>query len=303
MKQKDKMRICFIGSKQKMETDNLFLEKLKLIADVNYIPISDISLLIDNGINFVYEYEDISKFDAIFFRIPRAKYNLAASILEALPKKIIHLNSSKGFYLSSSKLSLYQNLSHSGINVPRVIFADNPQVSIFDLKLLRFPILIKVPTDKKKVMLANSQQEAKSMVDALQVLGQPILFEEYYPEAKLIRLFVLGNEIVASIERKPTEVNYGGGLSKKVSPSKKIIKTALDVADALKTEYLRVDVLDTAEPTVVDVNLCPLISDAIEISGVDIADKVIYYLNSKYESKENVSRLFDEVKSMFNEKL
>ena len=301
MKQKDKMNICFIGPKQKRETDNLFLEKLNSIANVKYVPISNISLLIDNGINFVYEYEDISKFDAVFFRIPRAKYTLAASILEALPKKIIHLNSPKGFYLSSSKLSLYQNLSHSGINVPRIIFADNPQVSIFDLKLLRFPILIKVPTDKKKVMLANSQQEAKSMVDALQVLEQPILFEEYYPEAKLIRLFVLGNEIIASLERKPTDVNYVGGLFKKANPSKKIIKVALDVADALKTEYIRIDVLDTAEPTVVDVNLCPLISDAIEVSEVDIVDKVISYLTSKYESKEKVSKMFDEVKSMFSE--
>ncbi|MCD6576199.1 MAG: hypothetical protein J7K73_03505 [Nanoarchaeota archaeon] len=293
------MRICYVGQNSKKETDELLISNFKELGEVKYVKISNISLLIDGGINFVYEYEDLSKFNIIFFRVPRSKYTLAASILEALPESVIHLNSPRSFYNASSRLSLYRNLSHAGINVPKVIFADNPQTSIFDLKLLRFPILIKVPTDKNKVMLANSQQEAKSMVDALQVLEQPILFEEYYPEARVIQAYVLGDEVIATLVKDPEDINYAGGEVKKHTPSKKIIRTALDVANALNAEYMRVDILDTARPIVIDVNLCPFLSEAIKASGVDIAKKVASYLKSKYESIENASKLFDEVKSMF----
>ncbi len=297
------MEICLISSKQKKKTDELLLEEAKKIANVKQIPISCISLLIDNGINFVYEYEDISKFDVILFRIPKSKYNLAAPILEALPEKAISIYSPKSFYIASSKLSLYQILSRFGINVPRVIFADDPQTGVFDLKLLRFPILIKVPTDKKKVMLANSQQEAKSMIDALQVLEQPMLFEEYYPEAKLIQVFVLGDEVLTALEKEPKEIDYAGGELKKIKPNRKIIKTALNVANILKTDYARVDILDTAEPIVVDVNLCPLLGDAIKISGINIPEKIISYAKAKFESKEKIPKLFDEVKTIFTESI
>ncbi len=294
------MRFCYIGNDKKKETDDIFLELFRKNGNVKYVDVSNISLLIDGGINFVYEYEDISKFDALFFRIPRSKYELAASILDALPKNISCLTSPKAFQAVSSRLSLYRILSLSNINVPKVIFSDNPQTSIFDLNLLRFPVMIKVPTDKKKVMLANSQQEAKSMVDALQVLEQPILFEEYYPEAKVIHAFVLGDEVVAALTKKPEDINYVGGKLKKIKPSKKVVQLALKVADTLNTEFLRVDILDTAEPIVVDANLCPFLADAIKASDVDIPKKVVLYLKSKVESKNKAEKLFDEVKSIFS---
>ena len=110
---------------------------------------------------------------------------------------MISLQDARSFLYSISRLNLYRILSQNGIKTPKIIFSDNPQASIFGLKLLRFPIMIKVPTDKNKVMLANSQQEAKSMVDALQVLEQPILLEEYYPEANIFHVFVVGDEVIS----------------------------------------------------------------------------------------------------------
>ena len=299
MKPKNNPKVCYIGPMDLKKTDEFFLERFRKVTDVKYVPISQISLLIDNGINFVYEYEDISKYDVIFFRVPRSKYSLSASILESLPKDVVSLHSPKAFYFASSRLSLYRALSKAGINTPRVIFSDNPQVSIFDLRLLRFPILIKVPTDKKKVMIANSQQEAKSMVDALQVLEQPILFEEYYPEANLIHTFVLGGKVVASVRRTPKEINYAGGELKKVSPAKKVIKVALEVADVLNADFLRVDILDTAEPVVVDVNLCPLIYNFTNEIDTEIFDEIVKYTLAKFNSKEETSRFFEEVTSAF----
>jgi glutathione synthase/RimK-type ligase-like ATP-grasp enzyme len=301
MRQKDKegRRIGYISSDKLTKTDNLFIEEIKKAAEVKHIPISHISLLIDNGINLIYEYEDISKFDGIFFRVPKSKYLLAASIIESLPSDIISLHSSKGFSVASSRLNLYRTLSKEGVPTPKIIFSDNPQASMFGLKLLRFPIMIKVPTDKNKVMLANSQQEAKSMVDALQVLEQPLLLEEYYPEARVFHVFVIGDEVVFSFKRIPDEINYSKGKIEKCNVSGKVSRTALKVANILNVDFARVDILDTAEPIVIDVNVTPLIYD-FQKADINIVGEVVKHFLSKIESKEKESSILDDIKSVLS---
>ncbi len=271
------MKICLIGSKNAMETEKMLMRGCKGV-EVTYIPISDISLLINHGVSLVYEQEGIEQFDAIIFRVPKKKYALAASITESLQRDMIFLSSPKSFYSASSRLVLYELLSRFGVEVPKVLFADNPYVATSSLQLLKFPILIKVPTDSNKVMIANSIQEAKSMIDALQVLGQPMIFEEYHPGEDIIHMYIVGDEVVASLKRKPSEINYAGGDLKKYKPGKKMVNLALKAMDALKTDYARVDVLDSIEPEVIDVNLCPSLEDVFNIGGVEIPLKIMEYL-------------------------
>ena len=269
------MKICLIGSKNRTETEKSLLYES---VDMKHVPISDISLFINNGVSFVYNHSNINEFDAVIFRVPKKKYNLAASITESLPKDVIILSSPKSFYSTSSRLTLYETLSRFGVSVPKVIFADNPDVATSNLKLLKFPILIKVPTDSNKIMLANSQQEAKSMIDALQVLEQPMIFEEYHPQENIIHLYMIGNDAVVALKRKSTEVNYSGGILSKQKPGRKIINVALKVMDILKTDYARIDILDAIEPVVIDVELCPFLKEATNVSGVNIPHKLVEYL-------------------------
>ncbi|MCD6546937.1 MAG: hypothetical protein J7K22_00060 [Nanoarchaeota archaeon] len=279
MRQKNK--ICIIGVNKKQETDKLLINEAEKIASVDYVPISDISLLIDNGINLIYENKELSEYDFIIFRISKTKYHIASLILQGLHNESKCLQSKLGFDVSKSRLLLYQFLSKNKIKVPRIIFSDDPETAALNLELLRFPILIKVPTDKKKVMLANTLQEAKSMMDALQVLEQPILLEEYYPEAKLIQVFILNNKILTAVIKTPSEINYAGGeaqLYKKID--EKIKKTALKVSSVIKSKFLRVDIINTAEPTVVDVDLCPFISNVCKVCNFNIAEEIMKFVKN-----------------------
>ncbi len=295
------MKICIIGSNKRIETDNLLIQTAEKFGEIIYIPIEDISLLIDNGINFTYEYKNITENDVILFRIPKSKYSLAGMIIEALPETTTLLNSPRCFYTCCSKIPFYEKLSRSGINVPKSIFADNPQAAISDLKFLRFPVMIKVPTGKEKVMLANSEQEVRSMVDALQVLKQPMLLEEYYPDAKVISVLVLDGEAIAAIERTPSSINYIGGEIKKSKINRKIINTSLDIAAVLNTEYAQVDILNTAEPTVIDVNLCPDILKFSDVHGINLSENLFSVASKKFDSNQHIPELAEKIKKVFND--
>ncbi len=295
------MKICIIGTKTNGATIELIKKQAEKIGEVDCIPIEEISLLIDNGISFTYKYNNITEYDAIIFKVPKSKYSLAALIIEAIPEKVILLNSPRCFYSTCSKIPFYERLSHSGVNVPKSIFADNPQATLSGLKLLRFPVMIKVPTGKKKVMLANSEQEVKSMMDALQVLKQPIILEEYYPEAEVIQVFVLGNEIIASIKRKPESINYLGGKLKETKINRKIENIALDVTEIFNTEFARVDFLNTAEPTVIDINICPNLYEASKICNVDIAKKLVSYVKEKFDEKNHIPNIAENIKKAFRD--
>ncbi len=295
------MKTCIIGSKEKNETDKLFMDTAKKLGEVLYVPIEDISLTIDNGINFTYEYENITEYDAILFLIPKSKYSLAGMILEALPEDVTLLNSPRCFYTSCSKIPFYEKLSSSGVKVPKSIFADNPQAAISDVNLLRFPIMVKVPTGKEKVMLAYSEQEVKSMVDALQVLKQPMILEEYYPEAKILSAFVLDNEIIAGVERNPEEINYIGGKIKEVKLKRNVENMALEVTEILNTDFARIDFLNTAKPTVADINICPNINEVCKICNTNIAEKIIFNLKNKFESDQQVPKLAKTIKDVFRD--
>ena len=61
------------------------------------------------------------------------------------------------------------------------------------------------------------------------------------------------------------------------------------------------DILDTAEPTVVDVNVTPLIYD-FQRNDDTIVKAVVDYFFSKMDSKEKVSKFFEDIKSVFTPK-
>ncbi len=295
------MKICIIGSKKRTESDNLLIDTAQKFGEILYVPIEDISLLIDNGINFTYEYKNIIENDIILFKIPKSKYSLAGMIIEALPETTTLLNSPRCFYTCCSKIPFYEKLSRSEMNVPKSIFADNPQAAISDLKFLRFPVMIKVPTSNDKVMLANSEQEVRSMVDALQVLKQPMFLEEYYPEAKVISVLVLDGTVVAALERSPTGINYSGGEIKQTKADRKVTNTSLKVAAVLNTEYAQVDILNTAEPTVIDVNLCPDVLMFSEIIQKNIAEEIFSIAKQKFESNQHIPEIAEKIKKVFKD--
>ena len=78
------------------------------------------------------------------------------------------------------------------------------------------PLVIKLVegTQGIGVVLAETRQAAESVIDAFRGLNAHILVQEYIKEAKGcdIRCFVVGNEVVAAIERQAKEGDFRSNL-------------------------------------------------------------------------------------------
>jgi glutathione synthase/RimK-type ligase-like ATP-grasp enzyme len=278
------MEICVIGRKNTDAADQKFIEAAKGIADVVLIPITSLALMNnEDGSSVRYQSRKLSSFDAIIFRVRKEQYNLAYQVANNFAKGAVTIQMPKSFLTASSKSLLFHELAKVSIKVPRTLFSEDKETIEANLNKFRYPVMIKVPTDKKKFMIANSHQEVKSMVDTLKTLGQPIIIEEYYPDAVLFRVFVLGDKVVCTLKINKPDPNYRGGEPKIAKPSKEMVEVALQTAKALKTEIAIIRMVDSKEPRVVDVSVCPYFEDAEKVSGAKFSEKVFQRIKEVVE--------------------
>lgn len=304
-KQKDRQSICIIGVSQKKPTDMILLKGAKMnFHSVLFVPISSIRLITKNGKIFVkYRETDLSKFDSVFIRVPESKYRIASIILDNLPDDVLKVQNPESFLITSNRLLLCQKLAKAGISVPKICFADTAEAASRSFSELRFPILVRVPFDKEKIMLAKNATEAKALMDTLETLKQPIFLEEFYTDVNLFQIFVVGGKVIGSLKIKAVDIGYTKGEISQVKVSGNIRRIATHACKVLDTNLARVDILDTPEPVVVDVDICPSLVKLKKISKEDIGNKIFERLNYLVRVRKGgmIVRFIEDVKLLIED--
>lgn len=129
------------------------------------------------------------------------------------------------------------------------------------------PLVIKLVegTQGIGVVLAETRQAAESVIDAFRGLNAHILVQEYIKEAKGcdIRCFVVGDEVVAAIERQAKEGDFRsnlhrGGIARVALISEREREIAVKAAQTLGLDVAGVDLLRADRgPLVMEVNASP----------------------------------------------
>lgn len=295
------MNTCIVGTATKGKTDLELIEAAKKMGSVLFVPINNLAIMHDDSGFFVkYRNKDLSKFDAVLFKVPKSKYQLAYYIIKHLDEKKTMMQSRFSFLRSSSRLALQQALSKEGIKVPKSIYAEDVETIKANIKLFKFPVLIKV-TDKNRFMLANSEQELKSMIDTLQTLKQPVIIEEFYTESDLFRIYIIENEVIANFKIKNPEINYSGGEAVECRSIRRIVNTALSACKAVKTEIGIISIINAEKPIVVDVKVCPFFDGLKKDYSGRIMDR-LKELSEHTGSTSLISQFIDEFKTVLKEK-
>lgn len=247
------MKLCLIGLEKKRLSDLKILEEAKKVfKGVLLIPLSKIRVsTVKNKVSISYREKNLSEFDTILVRVPKDKYILSYSIMKSIPKHVFKPQGIESFILTSNRILLYNKLMEEGIKVPNVYSGGSKKTISKAFEDLKFPIMIGTPEDRGKIMVANNIREAKTMIDTMETLNQPLFLEEFHKNAELWQVYVVGNEVLASNRFYEEKLVEGKRLPKK------IFNLTKDVCDAIGTEVARVDVLDMKEPLVKDVSLCP----------------------------------------------
>ncbi|MDX1498291.1 MAG: 30S ribosomal protein S6--L-glutamate ligase [Woeseiaceae bacterium] len=237
-----------------------------------------------------YNGQAIERLDAVIPRIGASVSFYGTAVVRQFEVSGVYsLNESVAITRSRDKLRALQLLSRKGIGLPVTGFASAPGDTDDLLDLVGgAPVVIKLleGTQGVGVVLAETQQAAKSVIEAFRGLKANFMVQEYIKEAggADIRCFVVGDKVVASMMRQGKEGEFRsnlhrGGSAKliKITPEER--STAVRSAKVMGLNVAGVDLLRSAHgPVVMEVNSSPGLEGIETATDRDIAGMIIEFI-------------------------
>lgn len=237
-----------------------------------------------------YRGEKLSHFDAVIPRIGASITRYGTAVIRQFEMMGIYcLTESVALNRSRDKLRALQLLSRKGVGLPVTSFAHD----VYDSKeLIRLvggaPLVVKLlaGTQGRGVVLAETTKAAESVIDAFRALKAEFLVQEFIKEAagSDIRCFVIGNKVVAAMQRTAPEGEFRSNLHRGGSATLTRLTTAerrvaVKAARIMGLSVAGVDLLRSSRgPLVMEVNSSPGLEGIETATGKDIAGAIIGYI-------------------------
>ncbi len=238
----------------------------------------------------MFRGEPVLGFDAVIPRIGASNAFYGASLVRQFEMMgVFSSNESQGISRAHDKLRQLQLLSRAGIGLPVTGFAhDLEDIDGMIDAVGGAPVVVKLlqGTQGKGVVLAETRKAAESVIGAFRELDANILVQEFIKESKGtdIRAFVVGKRVVAAMERTAAKGEFRsnihrGGTADKVKLTPEERSTAVRAAKHMGLAVAGVDLMRSNHgPVVLEVNSSPGLEGIEEATGVDIAGKIIEFL-------------------------
>lgn len=247
-----------------------------------------------NSPQLFYNKRRVSGIDAVVPRIGQSItfYGLAV-VLQFEMMGVYCVNGSQAIARSRDKLRCLQLLSRHDIGIPETVFSRHSEHVQYSVEMVGgAPVIIKLNqgTQGVGVMLADSLAAAESMIETMHGLNHNILVQRYIKESKGrdVRAFVVGRKVVAAMTRTAGAEGefrsnlHRGGYGEGVKLDAEYRKTAVRAADIMGLNVAGVDMLMSDDgPMVVEVNSSPGLEGIEGASGVDIAEKIMVFLEKE----------------------
>jgi ribosomal protein S6--L-glutamate ligase len=242
-----------------------------------------------------YNGEKLPLYDAVIPRIGASVTFYGLAVLRQFEMMgVFPLNESVAIGRSRDKLRSMQILARDGIGLPVTTFAHDPKQTEEVLKLAGgAPLVIKLleGTQGIGVVLADTDRSAKSVIEAFRGADVNIMVQEFIKEAggTDIRALVVGGKVVAAMKRTGAADDFRSNLHRggsaepiRISPEER--STALRAAKSMGLNVCGVDMLRSNHgPVVMEVNSSPGLEGIEKATGIDIAGKIIEFLERHAE--------------------
>lgn len=251
-----------------------------------------------------YGNKRIEGINAVIPRIGASVTFYGAAIIRQFEMmKVFSTVKSVALTRSRDKLRSIQILSREHLGIPKTAFAKQPKDVPHLIRTVGgAPLIIKVleGTQGLGVVLAETQKAAKSVIEAFMGMNTNILVQEFIKEAggADIRAFVVNGKVVGAMKRQGKEGEFRsnlhrGGSSTKIKLKRSEINAAVKAANAMGLGIAGVDMLQSERgPLILEVNSSPGLKGIEESTGVDIAQKIIEYVENNADKK---AKLKDKV--------
>lgn len=250
----------------------------------------------------VHYRKQILKFDAIIPRIGASVTSYGTAVLRQFEVGGVYsVNESIAISRSRDKLRAHQLLARKGVGMPITGYAHSADATD---ELIEFvggaPLIVKLmeSTHGKGIVLAETEKAAEGVINAFRGLNANFLVQEYIEEAKGsdIRCFVVGDRIVAAMQRTAKEGEFRSNLhrggtasSVKLKPEERAL--ALKAAKVMGLDVAGVDIIRSAHgPLVLEVNSSPGLQGIERVTGKDVADMIIEWVEKDAHKGVNKPR-------------
>jgi len=232
----------------------------------------------------------LAHFDAVIPRIGASNTFYGTAVLRHLETMGIYtINESIAIARSRDKFRSLQLLARKGIPMPLTGFAQSPDNTEDLIRMVGgAPLVIKLleGTQGKGVILADSHQSAVSIINAFKEMRANILVQEFIQESRGtdIRCLVVGDRVVAAIKRQAKEGEFRanvhqGGVAMKVQLTAEERRLAVAAAKTMGLRVAGVDLVRSHQgPLVLEINSSPGLEGIESATEVDIAKKIIRYI-------------------------
>jgi len=249
-----------------------------------------------------YKGEELPYYDAVIPRIGASITFYGTAIVRQFEMMgTFCVNESVAISRSRDKLRSLQLLSRKGIGLPRTGFASKPD-DIKDLikNVGGAPLVIKLleGTQGIGVVLADTNKNAESIIEAFMGLKANILVQEFIKEAggADIRCFVVGDKVVAAMKRQGAEGEFRsnlhrGGSASLIRLTKEERATAVNAAKVMGLNICGVDILQSnTGPVVMEVNSSPGLEGIETATDKNVAAIIYEFIEDKAKPNNNKTR-------------
>ena len=253
--------------------------------------------------SIVYNGKPLEDFDAFIPRIGASKTFYGTAVVRQFEVMgVFSSNESQAISRSRDKLRCLQILAREGIGLPVTGFAHATQdIDGLIETVGGAPLVIKLleGTQGIGVVLAETYQAAKSVIEAFRGLDANILVQEYIKEAQGadLRCFVIGGKVIAAMKRQGAEGEFRsnlhrGGKATKIKLTPEERSTAIRAAKAMGLRVAGVDLLRSNHgPVVMEVNSSPGLEGIEKVTDIDVAGKIIEYIAKNATTKNTRDRI------------
>ncbi len=251
----------------------------------------------------IYMGEPLEGFDAIIPRIGASKTFYGTAVVRQFEMMgVFTANPSQAISRSRDKLRCLQLLAREGIGLPVTGFAHSTKdIDGLINTVGGAPLVIKLleGTQGIGVVLAETYQAAKSVIEAFRGLDANILVQEFIKEAggADLRCFVVGDRVIAAMKRQGAEGEFRsnlhrGGKAEKIKLSPEERSTATRSAKAMGLRVAGVDLLRSNHgPVVMEVNSSPGLEGIETATEVDVSGKIIEFLEKNAQKGQVRDRI------------
>ena len=256
------------------------------------------------GPSIYYEGEKVEGIGAVIPRIGASVTFYGTAVVRQFEMMgVFSTTYSQSIVRSRDKLRSLQLLSGAGLPMPKTAFTNysKEEKNLIDT-VGGAPVIIKLleGTQGLGVVLAETRKAAQSVVEAFHGLKARIIVQEFIKEAKAsdLRAFVVDGKVVGAMKRTGKEGEFRsnlhrGGNAEVVKLSRAERSAAIKAANAMGLAVAGVDILQSDRgPLILEVNSSPGLQGIEKATGIDIADRIVEYIERNQPKKKGtISKL------------